>query len=132
MKILATAAAAIALFAASASAGDLSVSGATLANMGLGGMQQLSDVEGQSIRGQGLGDDFLAATFLHLDGLINGAINEAGAGGSVAPVNLGGIVLGTLGGIGGGGGGFPTGGSFNGFGGSLGNFGGGLGGMFNF
>lgn len=40
-------------FAATASAGELAVSKSTLGNMGLGGMQLMSDEDGQAIRGKG-------------------------------------------------------------------------------
>lgn len=52
MKTFAIACAALMLLAATASAGDLAVSKSTLASMGLGGMQQISDTEGQAVRGK--------------------------------------------------------------------------------
>ena len=42
------------LFAATAMAGDLAVSKSTLGDMGLAGMQQLSDQDGMAVRGKGV------------------------------------------------------------------------------
>jgi len=53
MKSFAIACAALMLFAATASAGDLAVSKSTLGSMGLGSMQQMSDDEGTAVRGKG-------------------------------------------------------------------------------
>ena len=53
MKTFAIACAAMMLLAATASAGDLAVSKSTLNNMGLGGMQMMSDTDGMAVRGMG-------------------------------------------------------------------------------
>lgn len=52
MKNLAIVCALLMLCAATASAGDLAVSKSTLANMGLGSMQLMSDTEGNAVRGK--------------------------------------------------------------------------------
>jgi hypothetical protein len=139
MRSFAIAGAVLMLFTTTATAGDLSVSGSTLDSMGLGTMQQLSDIDGLQVRGQGLGDMFLGPALGGLDGAINEALIGAGAG-DLFPhgLNVGDMVLGELpdfdlpgfgGGLGGGGGfpggGFPTGpaggmGGFSGFGGMFG------------
>lgn len=53
MKAFAISSAAVILFAAAASAGDLAVSSKTLDSMGLGSMQQMSDRDGMAVRGKG-------------------------------------------------------------------------------
>lgn len=117
MRILAIAGAVLMLFVAGASAGDLQVASSTLENMGLGGMQPLSDADGQAVRGQGLGDQFLVPVLGGLDGAIASAMGEAGVGGNIS---ISSMVLGSFSG-------FPDGGLGGGFGGV---FGGGLGGGF--
>ncbi|MEX0677273.1 MAG: hypothetical protein WD063_09370 [Pirellulales bacterium] len=52
MKTLAFVCAALMLLAATASAGELAVSKSTLNNMGLGGMQSMSDTDGLAVRGK--------------------------------------------------------------------------------
>ena len=54
MKSFAFACAALTLFAATASAGELAVSDSTLGNMGLGSMQPMSDTDGLAVRGKGV------------------------------------------------------------------------------
>lgn len=66
MKTFAIASAAVLLFAATASAGDVAVSAATLDEMGLASMQQLSDAEGTTIRGQGLFERWFAGAVVQL------------------------------------------------------------------
>ncbi len=54
MKNVAIASVILMLFAATASAADLAVSNSTLANMGLGSMQVMSDTDGLAVRGKGV------------------------------------------------------------------------------
>lgn len=63
MKTFAIACAAVALFAGTAAASDVNVSAATLDDMGLGQMQQLSDEEGMDVRGKGMFEDFFSGVF---------------------------------------------------------------------
>jgi hypothetical protein len=52
MKTIAFVSAALMLLTATASAGDLAVSKSTLASMGLGSMQAMSDTDGMAVRGK--------------------------------------------------------------------------------
>jgi hypothetical protein len=53
MKTLVIVCTVVMLFAATASAGDLAISKASLGSMGLGTMQSLSDSDGMAVRGKG-------------------------------------------------------------------------------
>ncbi len=58
---------AVMLFAATASAAE-PVSKSTLASMGLGGMQQMSDSDGQAVRGKGYTGSFGGGTYARVWG----------------------------------------------------------------
>jgi hypothetical protein len=60
MKSAAIATALLVLLAATAAAGEMAVSKATLAEMGLGPMQPLSDHDGLAVRGKGILDGLLS------------------------------------------------------------------------
>jgi hypothetical protein len=113
MRHFATAAALLILFGATACAGDQSVSGSTLENMGLGGMKQLTDTEGNAVRGRGLLDGFLGLALSGVDGAINDSLNGTGV---TSNFNISGTVLDQLNSSGGLGN-FDLGG-FGGFGGT--------------
>ena len=89
MKTFAIACAAVLLFAATASAGDLAVSQSTLDTMGLGGMQQMSDEEGLDVRGKGLVDDWFGGVMSYFAETSIGFGDTLGGLGTVFNFNFG-------------------------------------------
>ncbi|MEX0679506.1 MAG: hypothetical protein WD063_20700 [Pirellulales bacterium] len=109
MKTFAIASVFVLLSAATASAGDLAVSKSTLDNMGLGGMQQLSDSDGLAVRGKGPFEDMFGNTMSSFFSSALGGI------GDLSGLDLGGVQLGDniFGGFQSG---FPFGNAFGGLG----------------
>ncbi len=89
MKTFAVACAAVLFFAATASAGDLAVSDSTLDTMGLGGMQQMSDEEGQDVRGKGLFEDWFGGVIGHFAETSIGFGDQLGDLGTIFNFNFG-------------------------------------------